>query len=98
MKPHMAHIHNTMIKKKLAKDAGDVSTTIAGYRAKIAKAQAFGFPAADIIEELRLERESISKDIRAGEAIFLQGVVNAKRACIAAIDQLISELKGDDHE
>ncbi len=94
MKPHMAHINNTLVRKKLATDARNVEPSLETYRRLVRKARAAGYSASGIIAELEAEKHRVLMDIRAGDAIFLEGVRNAQNACIVAIDTIISELKG----
>lgn len=95
MRPHMAHFQNTLIKKKLAEKAGERDEARTKYMASVEKARAAGYTNEAIAEELATERERIRKDIRIGDSLFLKGVENAQRACIATIDEIISELKGE---
>ena len=95
MKPHLAHINNTIIKKQLADDAKNTKTSYAKYRAKIDKALANGYPKQAIIDELEHEVQDIMLDERDGDPIFKQGVHNAKVACISSIRTIIAELKGE---
>lgn len=93
MRPHMAHLHNTFIKRRLAEDAA--KTSIDKYEALVEKARRGGFSDEEIIAELEAEKIRVQSDLRMGDANFLQGVRNAQRSCLASIDFVISQLKGD---
>jgi hypothetical protein len=95
VKPHLAHISNTLIKKQLACMAGNEQTAYAKYKNKVDFALAAKVKESEIIEELNREIETIEADKRDGDPIFQEGIHNAKTACISAIRLLISELKGD---
>lgn len=95
MRPHLAYIQNTLIKKHLAEKAADQSTSYRKYMSNVEKARKLGFHDSEIIKELESEAERIRKDIRAGDSLFLQGVANAQKACIDSIALIISELKGE---
>lgn len=96
MKPHLAHIQNTLIKKQLAVEAGDRPTTYRKYWDMIKKEREKGTPDVIIIAELEGERARILKDQREGnDPLFQQGVHNAKVACLSSIELIISELKGE---
>lgn len=95
MKPHMAHIQNTLIKKRLSEEAKDEKSTYAKYRELADKALANGYPKEAIIDELESEMAEIQLDVRNGDHLFQVGVSNAKQACLNAIRTVISELKGE---
>ena len=97
MRPHMAHINNTLIKKHLAKEAGDESLSYQKYMQMVNRAETDGWKLPMIIAELKAEKERIELDPRngGGEPILQQGFDNAKMACINAINRIISELKGE---
>lgn len=95
MRPHMAHIHNTMIKKRLADEAADTKSSIRKYRDLVEKARASGYDDDAIIIELESEKDRIRKDIQCGDSLYLKGVENAQTACLASIDEIIKELKGE---
>lgn len=93
MRPHMAHIQNTMIKKKLAEKAKEPSYD--QYRRMVDAAFAAGWDKERILMELEAEKQRIQEDKREGDPIFQQGLQNAKASCVASIEILISELKGE---
>lgn len=96
MKPHLAHIQNTLIKKVLAEDAKKERTSYARYRGIADKALARGVPKAMVIAELESELDTIGRDVREGDDPFFQeGVRNAKVSCTNAIKVVIQELKGE---
>lgn len=96
MKPHMAYINNTLIKKQLAKNAKDPKTAYVKYRAKADKALKAGFPLFSVIQELEREIETIMSDQReSNDPLFMEGVHNAKVSCISSIRTIIAELKGE---
>lgn len=95
MKPHLAYINNTLIKKQLAKEAKNEKTSYVKYRTKVDKALKAGYPAYAIISELENEIVSIMATQHQGDAIFQEGVHNSKVACISAIRIIIAELKGE---
>lgn len=98
MKPHMAHIQNTLIKKKLAEDAKNTTTSYSRYRTKVDRALQAGYSKADIVTELESEINFIMTDTRdSNDPLFQQGVHNAKVACISSIRTIIAELKGEDN-
>lgn len=90
MKPHMAHINNTMIRKQLVEKAKE--SPYDNYKKKVDEALSLGFPKDKIIIELENEIQRIKKDIRAGDSLHMQGVLNAQNACMDAIYVLITEL------
>lgn len=95
MKPHMAYIHNTMIKKKLAENAK--ASTYETYRQKVSGLLQEGYPKETLIDELGNEISRIEADERDGDNIFQNGVHNAKVSCVSALRLIIKELKGDDN-
>lgn len=95
MRPHLAHLQNTMIKKQLAVDALDTDKPMKRFRDLVARARAAGYDGVAIITELQAERFRIKTDIRCGDSLFLKGIENAQSACIVAIDKIISEIKGE---
>lgn len=98
MRPHMAHIQNTLIKKKLAEDASNQETSYKKYMKLVTKARNLGHSVYEIISELENEKNVIEKmnhDNHEGDPIFQQGVRNAKTSCINAINIIIEELKGE---
>jgi len=97
MRPHMAHINNTLLKKKLAEDAADRATSYKRYMDKVKDAKALGFSVQAIIVGLEEEMEHIKQDERDGDGIFQFGLKNAKESCLNAISNIIEELKGEEH-
>lgn len=96
MKPHLAHIQNTIIKKQLSEDAKNTKTSYAKYRMRVEHAIRAGHPKEDIILELECEISRIMDDQReSNDPLFQQGVHNAKVACISSIRTIIAELKGE---
>lgn len=96
MKPHLAHIQNTLIKKQLVVEAGDRPTTYKRYWEMIKRAREAGTSDETIIAELEAESARILKDQReSDDPMFQQGVHNAKVACMSSIELIISELKGE---
>lgn len=96
MKPYLAHMQNTLIKKQLAIEAGDRPTTYKRYWNMIKAARRNGTSTEQIVEELLAEKERILKDQREGDdPLFQQGVHNAKVACLSSIELIIEELKGE---
>jgi len=86
MKPHMAYMNNTLIKKELAESAKNQKTSYRKYREQVDAVLAIGHTKDQVIEELEMEIERIMGDNRPSEdPIFQQGVHNAKVACISAI-------------
>lgn len=94
MKPHLAHINNTLIKKQLAEKAKDTQSTYAQYRSKADQLMQV-MPIEDIVSELELEISRIMASNHEGDDIFQQGVHNSKVSCISSIRTLIAELKGE---
>lgn len=92
MKPHLNHIKHTMQRRQASSEAGNVDAALYKYKNMVAVAQEHGFTKAQIIAELEAERERVLTDTREGDAIFQQGLTNAKNACQKAIDQIIREL------
>lgn len=95
MKPHMAHIAETIIRKRLAEDAKNPETSYEKYTKKVEAAKTAGYTTAEIIAALECEIERVRKDHRPGDALFLHGVNNSKLACISSISVIIAELKGE---
>lgn len=95
MKPHMAHIAETMIRKELAVEAKNPKTSYTRYCQLVDRARAGGYSDADIIKELKEERKRISDDKREGDPLFQEGVHNSKVSCLHAISLIISELEGE---
>ncbi len=95
MKPHLAHINNTLIKKQLAAEAKNEKADYARYRKNVDGAIKNGYPIDAIVSELEHEILVIQADRQHGDAIFQQGVHNAKVSCITAIRTIIAELKGE---
>lgn len=97
MRPHMAHINNTLIKKQLAKAAANENTSYKNYMAMVQRAEKDGWKLPMIIAELQAEKRRIEEDPRngSGDPILQQGYDNAKMACVNAIRVIISELKGE---
>jgi len=98
LKPHLAHIQNTLVKKQLAEEAADRNTSYRRYMHMIEAARRNGYSEERIVAELEAEKERILKDQREGDdPLFQQGVHNAKVACLSSIELILSELKGDDN-
>lgn len=95
MRPHMAHLQNTLIRKQLMNEAGNKQSSYSRYRALVTRAREQGFTDEQIIHELLIEKERIKRDIRIGDSIFQQGVANSQNACMVSITLVISEIKGD---
>ena len=95
MKPHLAYINNSIIKKQLAEKAKDQKTSYQKYRATVDMLLEKGIPIPEIITELEDEEARILAKEHEGDPIFQQGVHNAKVACITSIRVIIAELKGD---
>lgn len=96
MKPHLAHINNTLIRKHLAERASDQESSYKRYRSLSNKAIAQGYSVYQVIEALEEERKRIERDETfKGDPLFEYGVANAKQACINAIKLVIDELKGE---
>lgn len=93
MKPHLAHMHNTLIKKKLAEDAGNQETSYKNYKSLAKRALDEGYAPILVIAELEAELTKIEADEREGDPIFQNGVANAKTSCSNAIKLVINELK-----
>lgn len=95
MRPHLAHMNNTLIRKQLANEAGNKQSAYSKYRKIVAEAREMGFDNEHIILELEAEKARIKQDIRVGDSIHMQGVANAQNACMVSIALVISELKGE---
>lgn len=91
----MEHIQTTLARKRLVDEAGDIDKAYHNYRAGVLAAQNSGMRKAAIIEELMDEMERIKLDQREGDPLFKVGVHNLKVACVAAINKIIEELKGE---
>lgn len=96
MRPHMAHIQNTLIKKQLSENAKNSVTSYHKYKKKATDLLNEGYSKESIIKELELEMDNIRNDRRNGDDLFQEGMRNAKVACISAIRVVISELKGEE--
>lgn len=92
MKPHMAHIANTVARQQAAEKALD--SPYARYWALVEKARASGYDDELIIEELEAEAERVRYDEREGDRIFQKGLDNSKVSCLAALMSIIAEIKG----
>lgn len=92
MRPHLAHINNMLIKKKLAEEAKESKTSYAKYSKLVEKARNEGHEDDEIIEELEREKERIINDYREGDPIFQSGLINAKAACLNSLELVISEI------
>lgn len=89
----MNHIQNTMRRKQAASEAGNKEAAYSRYRRLAEVARSQGYSTIAIIDELEFEKQKVKDDIRGGDAIFQQGLTNAKSSCLYAISLLISELK-----
>lgn len=103
MRPHMAHIAETLERKAMAEDAKDIQSSYKKYRAIADRSLSEGYFPATVAAELAHEIVRIEEDVREGDQLYLNGVANAKTACIAAIRTVIAEienrydLKGEKH-
>lgn len=93
MRPHMAHINNTLIKKKLAEDAKDQVSSYQRYRTIVKTAREAGYTDHEIMSALCAEKTRIQQDEREGDEIFKEGVRNSKIACLNAISMVMSEIE-----
>lgn len=98
MKPHLAYINNTLIRKQLANEARNEQTSYRKYMGMVEQARQDGFNDDHIVSELEAEKWRIEHDLREGDAIFQQGLANAKTSCTIAIARIISEIKGQQAE
>lgn len=89
----MAHINNTLVRKRLAKDAMDEEKDYNRYMEVVSRAVANGYPKEAIINELEDEILAITHDKRDGDALFQEGLWNTKMSCINAIKRVIEKLK-----
>ncbi len=94
MKPHMAHIAETIARKQLVEDAKKPETSYRQYKQIANEALGAGFTKEEIAESLEVVIEMIKNHNSSGDALFLQGVHNWKVSCIASIKVIIAELKG----
>lgn len=95
MKPHMRYIQDTIRRKKVAEKVGDKQTTYDKYKDAVAVARERGTSDGQIIMELEDEKTRIENDTRNGDSIYNQGILNARIACIASIDLIIAEIRGE---
>jgi hypothetical protein len=91
----MAHIQNTLQRKKAVVEASYVDPTLKKYRNSVDLYVSHGYSKPQIIAELLAEKERILGDNRKGDAIFHQGLANVKNSCVKAIDLIVSELNGE---
>lgn len=96
MRPHMAHIHKTMVRKQLAERAKDAKGPMNQYRRKVEAALAQGYFESEIIHELEGELSRIETDEQEGDQLHQEGVKNVKSACKEAIETVIAELRSKD--
>lgn len=94
MRPHMAHIQNTLIKKQLSEEAGNHKTSYRKYKRLVDSAISQGYDEGQIILELEVEKQRIKNDVKeSDDPFFIQGVKAAQRSCEMAINLIINELK-----
>lgn len=94
-RPHMDHLRETLERRQQAARAGDETAAYARYQRQVAVARAEGMDNAGILQELEFEAKRIENDTREGDHLFQQGVKNAKKACLSAIQRIIREIKGE---
>lgn len=95
MRPHLMHIAQTIARKQANLEALNEQKNYQKYMKMVERARSLGYLAEHIIKELEEERERIMKSKYEGDALFQDGVKNSKKACINAINSIISELKGE---
>lgn len=81
------------MRKRLAQDAKDQRSSYVKYRKKVNQALTDGHAREAIIIELYEEIERITASESPGDAIYQQGVHNAKMSCKSAIRRIITELR-----
>lgn len=81
------------MRKRLAQDAKDQHSSYVQYRKKVNQSLSDGADREAIITELYNEIENITASEHAGDAIYQQGVHNAKMSCKSAIRRIITELR-----
>lgn len=93
MRPHMAHIAQTLARKDAVREAGNTQSSYARYTEMVKKAIENGWLMEDIVVELEGEKERIESDMREGDALFQQGMRATKTSCLNAIELVLSELR-----
>lgn len=97
MKPHMAHIQETIERKRQIEKAGNIDATYEQYMNLVRKAYLADYSKERIIDELENEMKRIEADKREnGDAIFQSGVRVSKTTCLNVIGRIIRELKGEE--
>lgn len=96
MKPHMAHIKRTLERKEAVKRAKNPDADYVKYKKAIDRAYRDGYLKEHVLAELKAERERIENDARSVDALFDEGLQNAKQSCILALDRVINELETEE--